>query len=299
MPRNRRFMGHEDRTIGMRSVLAVAILLVGFSGCVQPEPWTVPTEEGDRRVVVHVPEGDGPFPLLLALHGGLGTPKSMQEKSQFNELADAHGFIVAYPEGMDRTWNSGHCCGKARDNNVDDVAFLEAVIARVDDEVGVTKVGVTGHSNGAMMAYRLAAESDEIDFVAAVAGAIGGQKNRFVDPYHIPNPGRPVDVLIIHARDDPNVPYEGGSGPSSVDPFRIDLSVEDAVDFWIAVNQARLVEREEGTVLWETYEGTANVTLIATEGGHGWPGSAKEIALTSNPPTPDASVEIMRAFLQD
>ncbi|MGB1697086.1 MAG: alpha/beta hydrolase family esterase [Thermoplasmatota archaeon] len=278
---------------------AVLVIVVALSGCLQANPeWNIQTEDGARFASYHIPEGDGPFPLLIALHGGLGTPRSMMDKSQFDTWADQEGFIVVYPEGMDRTWNAGHCCGKARDQNRDDVAFLEAVIDKVRSEHEISRIGVTGHSNGAMMAYRFAAERSEVDFVAVVAGAIGGQKNAFADPYEIPAPGRPVEVVIIHARDDPNVPYNGGSGPESVDPLRIDRSVDDAVAFWTQANQATLAHTsQEGDVTWERYEGMADVTLISTLGGHGWPGSAKQIALTDNPAAPDASEEIVRSFL--
>lgn len=278
---------------------ATLALVIALSGCLQSNPeWNIQTEDGARSVMYHVPDGEGPFPLLIALHGGLGTPRSMMEKSQFDEWADNEGFIVVYPEGIDRTWNAGHCCGKARDQDRDDVAFLEAVLDKVRAEHDISRIGVTGHSNGAMMAYRFAAESSEVDFVAVVAGAIGGQKNAFADPYEIPAPGRPVDVLIIHARDDPNVPFDGGRGPESVDPLRIDLSVPDAVAFWAQANNATLArEAQDGDVLREWYEGSANVTLVSTLGGHGWPGSAKQIALTDNPAAPDASEEIVRAFL--
>lgn len=279
-------------------ILALFVVLA-LAGCLSPnEDWTIETAQGERNAVLHIPEGEGPFPLLIALHGGIGTPKSMMDKSQFDDLADQEGFVVAYPEGKDRTWNAGYCCGKARDNNVDDVAFLEALIDRVDVEVGVSKVGVVGHSNGAMMAYKMS-ESDKVDFIGVVAGAIGGQQNGFAPEVRI-KPDRPIELVIIHARDDPNVPYDGGQGPQSVDPLRIDLSVQDAVDLWMQVNDASLIKQEtDGEVQRSWYEGEAPILLVSTLGGHGWPGSSKNIAFTTNPPNPDASQEFVKAFLTD
>lgn len=41
-------------------------------------------------------------------------------------LADAHGFIVAWPDGIDENWNLGPCCTASRD--VDDLGFALAVV---------------------------------------------------------------------------------------------------------------------------------------------------------------------------
>lgn len=275
-----------------------AFLALALAGCLQGgETWSVDSAEGEREVRVFAPEGDGPFPLLIALHGGLGNPKTMMDKSQLHDWAD-EGLIVAYPEGIDRTWNAGYCCGKARDNQHDDVAFLEDLIDQIDAKYGVSKVGIVGHSNGAMMAYKMA-ESPKVDFIGVVAGAIGGQKNGFANEIRI-QPDRPIELVIIHARDDPNVPYGGGRGPQSVDPLRIDLSVQDALDLWTETNGASLVKtKQDGIVERFWYEGEADILHIATEGGHGWPGSEKGVLTTTNPPSPDASGEFVKAFLQD
>ena len=105
------------------------------------------------------------------------------------------------------TWNAGGCCGYAREARVDDVGFALRVLADLARDLPLdrTRVYATGHSNGAMMAYRLAAEAAErIAAIAPVAGAM--QLASFA-------PSRPVPVLHVHSVDDPRALYAGGLGP--------------------------------------------------------------------------------------
>ena len=85
-----------------------------------------------RSYYVHVPAGhDGktPLPVVVALHGAFSTARNFEEESGFSLLADRESFIVVYPQGIGlgnlfRHWNSGHCCGKAKKQNIDDVGFV-------------------------------------------------------------------------------------------------------------------------------------------------------------------------------
>ena len=138
-----------------------------------------------RSYYVHVPAGhDGttPLPVVVALHGAFGTAREFERESGFSLLADRERFLVVYPQGIGlgnlfRHWNSGHCCGKARKINLDDVGF---VLAAVDDvakrnPVDRARLYLVGFSNGGMLAYRIAAEHPEVVAAVAVASAtIGG-----------------------------------------------------------------------------------------------------------------------------
>ena len=159
-----------------------------------------------RTYFVHVPprvsEGQ-PLPVVLAFHGGGGNASGFKAYAGLDALADRQGFVVVYPDGSGRlgrrllTWNAGGCCGYAAAQNVDDVGFALAVLRDVARNVSVdpARVYATGHSNGAMMAYRMAIDaSDRIAAVAPVAGAM--QAPGFPPP-------RPVPVLHIHSVDDP------------------------------------------------------------------------------------------------
>ena len=63
-----------------------------------------------RTYNLHVPANlpkDKDVTLVLMLHGGGGTPAFAECESKFSDLADREGFLVAYPEGIGKSWNDG------------------------------------------------------------------------------------------------------------------------------------------------------------------------------------------------
>src|SRR5687768_14377387 len=152
-------------------------------------------------------------PVVIAFHGGGGEADGFKNYAGLDAVADREGFIVVYPNGTGvlprrlLTWNAGECCGYAMNQRVDDAGFAIAVLDDLERRTAVDprRVYATGHSNGAMMAYRLGAErADRIAAIVPVAGGIS--QERFT-------PGRRVAVLAIHSADDPRALYEGGVGP--------------------------------------------------------------------------------------
>jgi polyhydroxybutyrate depolymerase len=175
------------------------------------------TADGLRRTYrLFVPEGlSSRAPLLVALHGGLGSGQQFEASSDFNGLATANGFIVVYPDGVARfpdgsggarTWNAGKCCGPAVARKVDDVAFLRAVVADVAAShlVDRFRVYAAGHSNGGMMALRMACEA------SSVFAAVGIQSASLEAPTC--SPRHPVSLIQIHGTADTNIPIAGGKG---------------------------------------------------------------------------------------
>lgn len=178
---------------------------------------TMVTPDGrTRRYRLYVPtslEAGRSAPLLVALHGGLGWGEQFATNSGFDGLAESNRFIVVYPDGTNAqagstrllTWNGGFCCGAAAERNVDDVGFIGRVIDEVSRAapVDASRVFATGHSNGAILAYRLACElGDRISAIGVQAGAI--------DPGC--RPTRPVSVFHLHGLADTNIPIDGGKG---------------------------------------------------------------------------------------
>jgi polyhydroxybutyrate depolymerase len=254
-----------------------------------------------RRFVIHIPREEpgrddsghrtGPLPVLLAYHGGGGDPRGFQRYAGLDAVADREGFAVVYPAGTGRfaprllTWNAGACCGYARDHGVDDVGFSLALLDALAREIDVdaSRIYATGHSNGAMMAYRLAAEaSGRLAAVVAVAGAT---------PLEGFDPARPVAVLHVHSVDDPRALYSGGLGP----PFPLTRirSLHESVDAQIArwarrngcAEQGHVVERRVAPEGRRDAGHTATKLSFApcasgmdvelwrlTGAGHGWPG---------------------------
>lgn len=271
----------------------------------------------ERRYLVYVPpqyDARQPVPLVFLLHGGGGNPEIYEEMTHFGEKARDEGFILVYPAGTGRldrllTWNAAHCCGYPLQQNVDDVGFFRVLAAQMKDEfeIDAGRIYVAGHSNGAMMAYRLAAEmSDTFAAAGIVAGTIGGyptpESNQLAV---IPVPQQAVSIIHIHGMADENVRYEGGVNTNEALSQRNDLSVATSIAFWVEANACETVpEREElngNMVLIDTYDCSqsgATVQLISiVDGGHTWPGGSV-LRRSADRPSPrvNATDEIWEFF---
>jgi len=274
-----------------------------------------------RHYLVHVPPGDRPAggrPVVLSFHGGGGSGSAQQRMSGLDRVADTEGFIVAYPDGTGRmerhllTWNAGPCCGYAREHDVDDVAFTLALLEDLGQRVPVdaTRVYATGMSNGAMLAYRLAAAApDRIAAIAPVAGALA------LPELTLPEP---VPVMHFHSLDDPRALYAGGLGPPfpftevrvehpAVEPViaqwrRADGCPEDPTIGPIAHGAPGTPDAEHTAtrVVYGPCTGGAEVVLWRLTGaGHVWPGGpAMWFQRWLGAPTQvvDASAEMARFF---
>ena len=268
----------------------------------------------ERTYLFHVPpqfDGTKALPLVMFFHGGMGTAKHAATAYGWNEKADKEGFLVVYPNGTGaiQTWNAMNGCGSAFRNNVDDVGFVKALLDDLNTKTKIDpkQIFATGMSNGAMLTYRLAAEMSTVFAAAApVAGSIGGKENASAAEKRIPQPANPVPMIIIHGKADNNVVYAGGETKAGAERGRIDLSVADAVNFWVKSNGCDPAPKKEelsgGNVLKETYasdKGADVVLFSIVDGGHAWPGG-KKLRLApgggGNAPSISATDEIWSFF---
>ena len=61
-----------------------------------------------RTYQVHVPAGlDHPAGLVINLHGAGATGSGQAALTNYDAVADQHGFVVAYPDGIDFSWADG------------------------------------------------------------------------------------------------------------------------------------------------------------------------------------------------
>src|SRR5262245_9614077 len=70
----------------------------------------------DRSYRLHAPpayDGSAAVPLVLDIHGWTSNAEQQETISGMRNVADATGFLVAYPQGIQNEWNSGTCCGNA------------------------------------------------------------------------------------------------------------------------------------------------------------------------------------------
>lgn len=156
----------------------------------------------------------GPRPVVVALHWYSGDAAHFEQATGFDAGAVTNGALVVYPDGVGASWNAGACCGTARDQRVDDVAFLDAVLDDVQSRFAVdpARIAVGGWSNGGMMAYRYACErSDRVQSFFVGSGAPVAPACSF---------RRPVGVLHMHGLLDQTVPWNGtSSSPLTANGF--------------------------------------------------------------------------------
>jgi polyhydroxybutyrate depolymerase len=273
---------------------------------------TVLAEGRSRTYLVHVPksyDGRKPFPLVMAFHGGATDAALMARFCGLDEKADQAGFVVVYPNGtgeMQRllTWNAGSCCGYAKRNNVDDVAFVRALlddlhrVARIDPK----RIYATGMSNGAMMCYRLAAElSDRIAAIAPVAGTMCIARAA---------PKRPVPVIHFHGTRDEFVPIAGGRGSRSISQTDY-TPIDESIVAWVTANGCRsepvvteLADKagDGMSVVRRDYaggrDGSEVVLFLVNGGGHTWPGRDSRMAMLGKSTKNISANDLMWEFFE-
>jgi polyhydroxybutyrate depolymerase len=192
----------------------LVVVLTSLAACAPaanppgPRTITLHTADGDRTATVHRgASAAAGAPLVVVLHGARGSAADMRANLGWDALADREGLVIAYPDGLDRTWNAGACCGPARDRRIDDVGFLDALVATLRRDDGVGDVYAVGFSNGAMMSYAWAcARPGALAGIGPVAGAL---------TVGCPAPA-PLTVVAVHGTGDERVPIAGGRGPSGV-----------------------------------------------------------------------------------
>ena len=290
----------------MRGLAALAVLVAGVLGAApagaEDRDLTLTVGGTPRTYLVHLPpraRERGPLPVVVAFHGGGGNAAGFKAYAGLDALADREGFVVVYPDGSGRlgrrllTWNAGTCCGAAAAQNVDDVGFVLALLRDLarDLPLDPARVYATGHSNGAMMAYRLAIEASER--VAAIAPVAGMMTARRFPP------ARPVPVLHVHSVDDPRALYAGGLGPQfPLTTSRVaHRAVEPELTRWAAHNRCPAEPREAerrtaparaggvphaaALFVWAPCAEGAEVRLWKLTGaGHGWPGGPSQLPET-------------------
>lgn len=240
-----------------------------------------------RTYSVYVPPGvERPSALVVNLHGAGQTGRDQANVTGYNGLADANGFAVAYPDGVDFSWADGRGASVPDRQGVDDVGFISAMVDKLVADHGINRgrVFATGMSAGGFMANRLGCQRPDLfAAIAPVAGTLGTD--------YACRPSQPVSVLEIHGTADPVVPFNGGpmvgrGGPSTI------VSAPANVDGWRRVDgcQGAPADQPAGPVFRSTTAGCAGGTAVEfvriDGGGHTWP----------VPPTFDASAATWQFF---
>lgn len=254
---------------------------------------------GIERTFIHYTpsdyDPDSSYALLFALHGFTQDANTIMDYSEFNALAEEHDFIVVYPNGVNRAWNTQS--GFPGGSTADDVGFISHLIDLLSAEqnINTDRVYACGLSAGGFMSYILACElQDRITAIASVAGTYS--------PTALNNcqPTRPFPILHIHGSDDIVVPAEGSFAS---------VSVEETLQYWRNQNgcaESPLVtlwpdEAGDGTqieqIVYQNCQGLSALQYLRViNGGHTWPGADIGSGLGVTTQNLDASSAIWEFF---
>jgi polyhydroxybutyrate depolymerase len=250
--------------------------------------WTLTHEGRTRLFRVHVPpryDPTRPTAAVLSFHGYSSDEREQEALSRMSQEANTQDFIAVYPRGLNqqeitgttdpqaadtRGWNAGVCCGPAQLTRVDDVGFVDALLADLDTRVclDTKRIFATGLSTGGFFSYRLACErAGQFAAIAPVAGMAG---------FGPCNPSRPVAVMHFHGSEDTTISIGGGSIPFFGGSYP---SAAESVAGWANLNAcmgSTDTTFDQGDSTCVTTTGcaqNADVTFCTVRGGgHNWPG---------------------------
>jgi polyhydroxybutyrate depolymerase len=265
----------------------------------------------ERTYRVHLPpayDGKTLLPVILLLHGRLGTPENSEELTHMDSIADKHRFIVISPEGFKRSWNDPRGVTPASEKKIDDDAFLTALIDSLPKKYAVDpkRIYAAGISNGAFMTTHLGCiASDKLAGIATIIGAFS--ENSLASC----KPTRSLPVMLIMGDDDPLVPYQGG--PTRKDGQGVVISAQKSREAWAekdgcevtptTINEPDTNPNDHTKTRRETHsackDGAQVVMLTVEGGGHTWPGGKqylKEAKIGFTSRDFDASETILSFF---
>ena len=231
-----------------------------------------------REYLLYVPQSYDPArptPLVITLHGGALWPAVQKDISQWNRLADSHGFIVVYPAGLrlHDTGPRGWRVTSPGPGLAKDVRFISDLIDHLGKSYNVdpTRIYANGLSIGGGMTFALSCTlPDRIAAAGFVAAA------RFL-PWSWCTDPRPVPMISFHGTGEEIVPYEGGTSWVANGSFP---NVSEWTARWARRNRCKS-DAVESTVAADVTRRSypdcaddADVVLFTVHGGgHTWPGS--------------------------
>lgn len=198
-----------------------------------------------RTYEIHIPSSyveSAAVPLVFMMHGGGGSGVRILEQTKWDEKADAEGFILVAPDGVEKNWNDGRgytARGATTDTvtEVDDVAFIKALVEEIQRtyQIDENRIYIAGVSNGAMMSQRMICDAPGI--FAAVGAVSGPMRTQTADTC-----AGTAAVIGIHGTNDPFWPMPDADGIPKF-PRILErnadqevTSIEEVSDIWVTKN---------------------------------------------------------------
>lgn len=129
------------------------------------------SEEGiDLDGMLFVPDGDGPFPATVIIHGsGTSTRSNGWYSTMVSDLVD-RGIVVLLPDKRGSEESGGDWRTASFDDLASDTIAAVNFLAGLDHP-GISRIGVVGMSQGGWIAPIAASRSSAIEYVVSFSGA--------------------------------------------------------------------------------------------------------------------------------
>lgn len=237
-----------------------------------------------RSYRLHVPPGLKELaPLVVALHGYGGGNADMMNNYGWTQLADAEGFVVAFPNGTRDQWNQRFWDVDYDFHPglvVDDDGFLSSLAVHLQDTLGLDpeRTFVTGFSNGAEMCFQLACRKSGT--FRGFGPVIGMMLYPLWDDC---NPEFQRSIITMNGTND-NVTFFNGD-PNNTGGWGAYHAILDMVDYWGEKLETPDLDRvfiedintnDGSTVRLDKYSSSDHDRRLwyyqIDGGGHDWPG---------------------------
>ncbi|MEO1646665.1 MAG: PHB depolymerase family esterase, partial [Chloroflexota bacterium] len=156
---------NDDNSLNRTGIDATALIGAFFE---RDEDWITLTSQETlstalpRSFALYVPttyDASTPTPVILSLHGRGANSFGQAFTTQFNQLAEQHGFIVVYPQAYDPYYDNPEVADAVWNYNLgtpietltwDDDIFLDRLIddLALDLNIDMSRLYVNGLSNG-------------------------------------------------------------------------------------------------------------------------------------------------------
>jgi polyhydroxybutyrate depolymerase len=248
----------------------------------QQEAEKINVDGATRKFETYIPSVSNAIdklPVIISLHGRLGTGKGMMSFADFRSMAQREKIIIVCPDGIDKSWADGRQTPAGK-KKIDDVKFIDQLISYILNtyHADAKRIYVTGMSNGGFMASRLACELNNRIAAVAIVGASMAMNMDY-------KPNKPMPVMYIQGTKDPLVPFDGGSIKSGAGEA---YGHADVLSLWATTDHCDKKpvitnladDAHDGTsVIKEEYSSAkSNIKVIGytiTDGGHTWPGGSQ------------------------
>jgi len=242
-----------------------------------------------RTLILHVPPGPAVRnrPLILVYTAATASATETENSTDFAQVADRTGEIVAFMQGYQNSWNEGTGVTPARQAHVDDVAYTAASIAMIEGLVAFDhrRIAAVGFSNGALMVEYLGCQlAGQLAVIVPVEGELPTVISQGCDPT------RAVSVYEIHGTADSEIPYGGGSFRGSWGGIVTVLSAPASVARWAQLDGCDMTPTTtspSSSISLTTYAScqgaTTAVLRTIIDGGHVWGSNIGELVAAAMP----------------